>query len=323
MAHRRPGGRAGRRGGHAPVATVPGWPVPRRSGRPGRRGERDPAVGGRCRDRPRSRSPAGSPGTRRSSGGPTAGRSTTCAGTATAGGAGSTCTGWAPIRRPTSCCSAATTRWADTTSCSGTTAGSSSRPGAGPAGTTEVTVVDVVRGREPRPLRIGGLSSTGVLIEAGGRILATSTERSEYGQLLAADPSPDGDWGGVAGAGADRPSPRCSPASHCRGWTATAGSWCCTRSTGAAGWRCTTRPPARGCSTSSCPGDGTVAAINATDEPATLALSYADWVRPMSVWHLDLRSGRRHAHRGRADGGAPTCRWSARPTAPATAPRSR
>ena len=117
---------------------------------------------------------------------------------------------------------------------------------------TEVMIVDVVGGREPRPLRIGGLSSTGVLIEPGGRILATSTERTEYGQLLVADPSPDGDWGG-GGCWCPRPSPPCSPASRCPGSTATGGSWCCTRSTGAAGWRCTTRPPARGCSTSSCP----------------------------------------------------------------------
>lgn len=160
----------------------------------------------------------------------------------------------------------------------------------GTSRTTEVTVVDVVRGREPRPLRLGGLSSTGVLIEAGGRILATSTERSEYGQLLAADPLPDGDWGewrvlvppaepavlaGVALSRVDGDG-RLVVLHTIDG---------------------SSRMAVHDASTGArlldveLPGHGTVAAINATDEPATLALSYADWVRPMSVWHLDLRSG--------------------------------
>jgi prolyl oligopeptidase len=191
----------------------------------------------------------------------------------------------------------------------------------GTSRTTEVTVVDVVRGREPRPLRLGGLSSTGVLIEAGGRILATSTERSESGQLLAADPLPDGDWGawrvlvpsaepavlaGVALSRVDGEG-RLVVLHTIDGSSLVAVH---DASTGAR------------LLDVELPGHGTVAAINATDEPATLALSYADWVRPMSVWHLDLRSG----------GVTPTeneptavsdVSVIARPTVPATASRSR
>ena len=66
----------------------------------------------------------------------------------------------------------------------------------GTSRTAQVMVADVVRGQAPRPLGIGGLSATGVLIEADGRILATSTERTEYGQLLVADPPHDGNRGG-------------------------------------------------------------------------------------------------------------------------------
>ena len=161
----------------------------------------------------------------------------------------------------------------------------------GTSRTTQVMVADVVRGQEPRPLQIGGLSSTGVLIEAGGRILVTSTEQTEYGQLLVADPLPDGLWGAWRVL-----VPEAEPA--------VLAGVALSRVDGEG--RLVVLHTIDGCSRMAVhaaatgtrlldvelPGDGTVAAINATDDPAVLALSYADWVRPMSVCHLDLRSGR-------------------------------
>ena len=161
----------------------------------------------------------------------------------------------------------------------------------GTSRTAQVMVADVVRGQAPRPLGIGGLSATGVLIEADGRILATSTERTEYGQLLVADPPHDGNRGGWRVL-----VPEAEPAvlagvalSSIDGH----GRLVVLQTIDGCG-RMAVHDAATGTRVLDVelPGDGTVAAINSTDEPAVLALSYTDWITPVSVWHLDLRTGR-------------------------------
>jgi len=161
----------------------------------------------------------------------------------------------------------------------------------GTSRTTRVTVADVHRGQGPRRLPIGGLSSAGVLVGTDGRILATSTEPAELGQLLVADPLPDGNWGAWRVLVAEA-----EPA-------VLAGAMLsCVDGQG----RLAVLHTVDGCSRMAVhdavtgerlldvelPGDGTVTAVGLTDDPAVLALSYTDWVTPPSVWQLDVRSGR-------------------------------
>ncbi|MFB7716758.1 prolyl oligopeptidase family serine peptidase [Nocardia sp. NPDC056100] len=155
---------------------------------------------------------------------------------------------------------------------------------------TRVSIADVAAGDSPQPLDLGGLSSAGVVVDDSGRILAISTATCEFGQLLVADPLPGGGWGSwrtlvegrepaVLAAFALAPTddgdrlvllrtrdgyselsvhePRC-------------GTWLLD---------------------ADLPGAGTIAAIEPTDEPGVLALSYTDWIRPLGKWRLSLLTG--------------------------------
>ncbi|MFB8275349.1 prolyl oligopeptidase family serine peptidase [Nocardia colli] len=162
---------------------------------------------------------------------------------------------------------------------------------AGTSRTTRVSIADVTEGGPPRPLELGGLSSAGVVLDSAGRILAISTATCEFGQLLVAEPDPSGGWGpwrvlvqadepAVLAAFALAPADGDDRLLILRtrdGYAelsvhdAEDGTWLLD---------------------ADLPGAGTVAAIKSTDEPGVLVLSYTDWIRPLGVWRLDLRSGR-------------------------------
>ncbi|MEV6559477.1 prolyl oligopeptidase family serine peptidase [Nocardia sp. NPDC051756] len=161
----------------------------------------------------------------------------------------------------------------------------------GTSRTTRVSIADVTEGGSPRPLELGGLSSAGVVLDSAGRILAISTAACEFGQLLVAEPEPSGGWGpwrvlvqadepAVLAAFALAPTDGADRLLILRtrdGYAelsvhdAADGTWLLD---------------------AELPGAGTVAAIKSTDEPGVLVLSYTDWIRPLGVWRLDLRSGR-------------------------------
>ncbi|NNH69090.1 S9 family peptidase [Nocardia uniformis] len=161
----------------------------------------------------------------------------------------------------------------------------------GTSRTTRVVIVDVAEGGPPRPLELGELSSVGVAVDGAGRILAISTATCEFGQLLVADPLPAGDWGPWRIlVDADESAVLAAFALASTG----DGDRLLILRTRDGYAELSVHDAERGTwlLDAELPGAGTVAALEAAEEPGVLLLSYTDWIRPLGVWRLDLRSGR-------------------------------
>ncbi|MFF2551278.1 prolyl oligopeptidase family serine peptidase [Nocardia sp. NPDC058058] len=161
----------------------------------------------------------------------------------------------------------------------------------GTSRTTRVSIADVAAGDSPRPLDLGGLSAAGVVIDDAGRILAISTATCEFGQLLVAEPTPGGGWGGwrtlVEG------SEVAVLAAFALAATDDGDRLVLLRTRD--GYSELSVHEAR-CGTwlldAELPGAGTIAAIEPTEDPGVLLLNYTDWIRPLGKWRLDLATGR-------------------------------
>lgn len=160
----------------------------------------------------------------------------------------------------------------------------------GTSRTTRVSIADVAEGNSPRPLDLDGLSSAGVVIDGAGRILAISTAACEFGQLVVAEPTPAGGRGpwrvlvpaedaAVLAAFALAPADGDDRLLILR-----------TRD-GYAEMSVHEADSGNRVLDVELPGAGTVAAIKSTDEPGVLGLTYTDWLRPLGMWRLDLRTG--------------------------------
>ncbi|MBN6037608.1 prolyl oligopeptidase family serine peptidase [Amycolatopsis sp. 195334CR] len=155
---------------------------------------------------------------------------------------------------------------------------------------TRLWCADLSTGPALRPVPLSGSSASGVLIDSTGRLLATSTEGAEFGRLLVARPDGADGWGGwrellpeqapavlatvdLAGRPeAERLIALYTVDGYSRMTVHEAGSGALVRE-------------------ARLPGHGTVSAINPTDDPDVLALSYTDWATALSVWLLDTSTG--------------------------------
>ncbi|MDI5981898.1 prolyl oligopeptidase family serine peptidase [Amycolatopsis magusensis] len=151
---------------------------------------------------------------------------------------------------------------------------------------------DLAAGPELRPVPLAGSSASGVLIDSAGRLLATSTEDAEFGRLLIARPERGG-WDRwrellpeqppavltavdlAGGPGAERLVALYTVDGYSRVTVHDAETGALVRE-------------------AVLPGHGTVSAINPTEDPDVLALSYTDWATALSVWLFDTRTGQVH-----------------------------
>ena len=146
-------------------------------------------------------------------------------------------------------------------------------------------VSDLDGDSQPWPLNLN-VSATEVIIDRNRRILAM--DPAEFGAILVADRTPTGwgDWRTLV--------PPATP-SMLRGMTsahADGVDHLVVRHSIDGRDHITVHDPATGSHKAvQLPGPGTVAAMETTTDPAILALSYTDWLTPLSPWHLDVRTG--------------------------------
>ncbi|MFI6602331.1 prolyl oligopeptidase family serine peptidase [Nonomuraea sp. NPDC050536] len=144
----------------------------------------------------------------------------------------------------------------------------------GTARARRTSVADVRTGGLLQPLSI----DADVAVDADGRLLATC---GDFGQVLAGDGR--GPWrvlvpeDSTVLLGITLTSTRLVALRHRDGVS-----------------RMTVHDPATGAllAEAGLPGEGTVSWVRPTGDPEVLALGYASWDTPPSVWHLDARTGR-------------------------------
>ncbi|HEU5469252.1 MAG TPA: MFS transporter [Actinophytocola sp.] len=161
----------------------------------------------------------------------------------------------------------------------------SGRIGAGRASMTRI--VDLAGTARPAELPLPPVSAAGLSVDRRGRILAISTERAECGELLVVEPDGRGGWGQAAVL-----VPDAAPAVLTSVNLADDRIVALYTRDGYSEMAIHDARSGRRIRDVELPGEGTVAAVGQTDDPATLAVSYVDWVTPLSVWRLDIETGR-------------------------------
>jgi prolyl oligopeptidase len=159
----------------------------------------------------------------------------------------------------------------------------------GTARDTRVSVADIRAGSPLRPLPLEAGPSA-VMVDDEDRLLASVAASGGFGQVLVADRVDDG-WGPWRVLLPEDPS------GALEGVTLThteRGSRLITSRSRDGISRMTVHDATTGAALTEVglPGDGTVGWVRPTDDPAVLALTYAGWATPPSIWHLDVHSGR-------------------------------
>ncbi|WP_043509776.1 prolyl oligopeptidase family serine peptidase [Actinoalloteichus caeruleus] len=155
---------------------------------------------------------------------------------------------------------------------------------------TTLLVADRHADGEVRGLELTGTSVGGVLVDHGGRLFAVTTEGARFGRLVAADPDAGGAWRSWRTVLPEQPPSVLTSVSL----AGVEGAERLVASRTLDGYSSLTVHDAtdgRLLTDVRLPGPGTVSAVNPTDHPFVLAVSYTDWVTPLSVWRVDVRTG--------------------------------
>jgi prolyl oligopeptidase len=156
----------------------------------------------------------------------------------------------------------------------------------GTARASGTQLIDLAEGTRPAPLSLA-ISASGLSIDRRGRILAVSSARAEFGEVLVIEPDGRGGWLPPAIL-----VPEAAPAVLAAANLVGDRLVVLRTRDGYSEMSVHDAGTGRALVDVDLPGAGTVSSINATADPASLMISYTDWVTPLSLWRLDLDSGR-------------------------------